>query len=82
MVQGILKQWRTGCWMIYDATGQRNNYLDTDSIIEVELDGRWKRVSWKPGPGGMHPFDDGKSIPEMLHARLIDPSQKVVPIRR
>lgn len=73
MVQGIIKQWRTGCYMIYDNKKQFNHYLDIASVVEVETKGKWERIRWASGPGGMMGFyEDDRPVPDLLPARLVE----------
>ncbi len=73
----------TGQYLIHEEKKQLNHDLALDSIVEVEIKGRWQKITWEIGPGGMVGLYDGdRRVPESLPAKLFLPSEKVIPINR
>lgn len=71
MIEGVLKEWRRGCWLLRDDKNQRNHYLTAESKIEVgSSDGMWRRATFEVGPGGHRIMVNGKPVRENSPARL------------
>lgn len=83
MIIGILKQWKSGGYAVYSPSAQLNHYLTEESVIQVEVKGKWWPVTWERGPGGMHGvYDTDRSVPENVPTKLFEASDNVVQIRR